>query len=131
MAIEIPNVFEAGGIFLGEDPVPPPFTIPIVNAAGVQPFDPATSPLVPLGGFTRANPGVYLVRLIRSIDFLEGIAIATCTASIFGDVCCQIGTPSGNNPDGDGQVGVFEATNTDVNFQMGVFRMSYGEDSQA
>lgn len=69
MAVEIPNFFEAGGLFDGKSPV----TLsadgnPIVSAEGFQPWDPTTSSGTPKGGFTRIASGNYLLKADRSFD---------------------------------------------------------------
>lgn len=122
MAIEIPNVVEMLGNFIGQDPIPPPFNSPIINARGVLPLDPATTAADPSGGFTRLAVGSYLVGMVNSIDFLEGIALATCQPGKPAEVCAIIGAG------GDGTVGVITGDGVDFNFQLGVWRISYGED---
>lgn len=119
MAIEIPNFFEAGGLFSGFDPPLAPFTTPIANARGIQPFDPAAGPGNIVGGFTREAAGAYVIGLVRSIDFLEALAIVTPFP----------GSPLLGAVVSEGQVGVVSnPVENDANFYLHVMRISYGED---
>jgi hypothetical protein len=76
-AIEIPNAFVAAGAF---DPAnisgltnPPPGGV--LSQEGFQPFDPATTPAAPKGGFTKIQVGLYVLKLLEGLDTLEGNAI--------------------------------------------------------
>lgn len=74
MALEIANVMEALGTFDGFMPM----TNPIIRGNGIQPFDENTTPAAPLGGFTRVSAGQYLIKVLRPVDFIEGVLQLTC-----------------------------------------------------
>ncbi len=74
MPIEIPNNFEAAGLFqptfpgiLGDGP--------IASSNGFRPYDPATTTLAPKGGFTATATGQYLLGLVDAIDPFEACAL--------------------------------------------------------
>jgi hypothetical protein len=73
MAIEIANALVAAGNF---NPPNTPFTSasPILSGAGIQPFDPASNPTAPTGGFTYEAIGTYVIKMTEAMDFLEGAA---------------------------------------------------------
>ena len=76
MSIEIPNAIQAAGMFDGASP-PATSLGAIMNSMGFQPLDPATTPLAPLGGFTRVSQGQYIMRLVEPIDILEAVVLCT------------------------------------------------------
>lgn len=77
MAIQIPNFYEAAGIFDGRLSAP---DNPIVSAEGFLPIDAEATPSHPRGGFTRVATGVYVLGLERKIDALESVLLARFVA---------------------------------------------------
>lgn len=80
MSIEIPNTLNAAGVFANPNSFPL-YDSPIMNAQGVEPYDPAQSPSNIVGGLTRGSAGLYIVRQVEAIDFLEGVAVAQAAYS--------------------------------------------------
>lgn len=125
MAIEIPNFFEAAGIFDGfAVPITPN---PILAQNGIQPFNPATTNADPVGGFTRLAVNNYLIRLTRAIDILESICLVTCfpTLDKSAVLCASIIAGPALDPrfEDDGDVFVLGDPFGDENFfQFGIFR---------
>lgn len=128
MAIEIANFFEAGGVFDGFDPPVHPDN-PIFTSNGVLPFDPATTPADPVGGFTRLATANYLVQLVRKIDFREAIVLVTCLPSKpgIGHVCATLLDPEPDEST-DGQIIVLGDGVNDSRFSLGCFRVTTGFD---
>ncbi len=122
MSIEMPNFFEAAGIFDGDDPPTNPSN-PIFASNGVLPFDPATTPSDLKGGFTRLDTAQYIVQLVRQIDSLEAVVFVTCFPSVKEPLalCASLQTVDGRIA----IVGGVEAED-DVIFQLGVFRFISG-----
>lgn len=127
MAIEIPNAFEAAGTFDGQDP--PTNTNPIFASGGIQPWDPATTPANPVGGFTRIATTDYEVRLVRPIDFREGIAIVQCMVGKpeLTGLCATLGWPEPDDSD-DGVVFILGNGIVDGLFALGVWRFRTGTE---
>ena len=76
MAIEIPNIMVAGGLFDPNANNQPPFVptvTPITSASGIDQFDPSGTPALPKGGFTQLAPGAYCVKITDTIDAAEGM----------------------------------------------------------
>lgn len=132
MSIEIPNFYEAAGVFDGRLAPTNPEN-PIFSSNGVLPFDPATTPGTPLGGFTRQAAGTYLIQLVQRIDFREGMVLVTAFPS------SPAISPSGallapvSDDETDGKVviagtDIDEVAAADMIFQMGVFRITTGLD---
>jgi hypothetical protein len=84
MAIEFPNTLVAAGLFDPTNilalPSPPPGGV--LSQRGFLAYDQATTPLAPVGGFTRIAVGDYLLKLEEGLDPLEGIALATPHQSV-------------------------------------------------
>lgn len=122
MAIEIPNALHAAGVFDGSDP--PVNDDPIFTSEGVLPFDPATTPADPVGGFTRLGTTDYLVQTVDAIDFREGCALVTCLPTKPGVVCpCATIVPPEDDNSTDGQISVIGDGLTDVAFSLLVLRI--------
>lgn len=126
MAIEIPNFFEAGGLFDGRSPTVLA-TTPIVSAEGFLPFDPATSPGTPIGGFTRIASGNYLLKTVQSFDGEEVIALAQNYAGAPAAPAPLIGAAVL----ADGQITVKDVTTSapplvSFAFYLAILRIKYG-----
>ncbi len=86
MAIEIPNVVEAGGLFDGK--AVPTFDSPVLSSNGILPYNAGTTPSVPKGGFTRIATGgagtlvAYLIKLVQPIDGQEAVPSVTKTLAV-------------------------------------------------
>lgn len=73
MSIEIPNRILCAGVFDGQET--PDTPDPIVSSDQIQPFNPATTDVAPLGGFTRIAEGEYLVKMIPFADPFEAFPV--------------------------------------------------------
>lgn len=121
MAIEVPNALEAQGSFDGNDP--PSNPDPIFTSDGVLPFDPATTPGAPVGGFTRVGLSNYLLQLVRPINFREGVVQVTCMQGKPDAGClCAIIVPAPVV----GAVSVMGDGANDYLFQASIFRHKSG-----
>lgn len=129
MAIEIPNAIHSCGVFDGFDP--PALGEPILTSDGVLPFDPATTDVDPVGGFTRITTGVYLIGLVRGIDFREGLTHCTPLPGKFAHMASQINFPALDDST-DGLVSVTaldnDAAAVDTIFQLTVIQFKSGTE---
>lgn len=129
-AIEIPNFFEAGGLFDGA--AAPASGSPIIFAEGFQAYDPATTPLAPVGGFTRVLSGTYVLIMDQPIDGGEGCVFVQ---KFLQPPLPNVAIPAANIFQ-DGKIGVGDSANDaaegiDFTFYVAVLRVKYGPNLTA
>lgn len=132
MSIEIPNFYEAAGVFDGRSSPANPEN-PIFCSNGVLPFDPATTALNPVGGFTRQATGTYLIQLVQRIDFREGMVLCTAFPGSPAVLPMAALLAPASDDATDGKLVVTgadpnEGALADMIFQLGVFRITTGLD---
>lgn len=128
MAFEISNRFEAGGKFDGRDPAAHPDN-PIFVSKGIQEFDPSTTPLDPVGGFTRLGAGSYLIQMLQGIDWHEALVFVSCYPGTPMLLLADMAPSSPDQDELDGKVtvlGTGEAV--DAIFALAVHRITTGLD---
>lgn len=121
MTIQTVSTIASSGIFDGIDPPATP-NGPIINARGIQPYDPTTTPGAPRGGFTRLGVSNYLIKQLLGMDFFEGTVQITCMPGKPNPGLCAIVAP-GTETDVDVQV-IGNGAN-DTLFYMTVNRLTY------
>lgn len=128
-AIEIPNSFVAAGVFANPNSFAP-FPTPILSSAGIEPYDPDNAADDIKGGVTRLTTGVYIVRMVEAIDFLEGVAIGLPGAN---NTASAIILPTNATPGEDDSKAIAvnsfnrtDGTGLDGPFNLLVFRFASG-----